>query len=92
MAFTIAVTRRAQRRLDRSTAELRARLETAIDHLATDPRHRGVAALVGGGGLRKYRVRVGDHRIVFEIDDDRKIVYVMRIGHRDSIYPDSRRA
>ena len=92
MAFAIAVTRRAQRRLDRSTAELRARLETAIDQLATDPRHRGMAALKGGGGLRKFRVRVGDHRIVFEIDDDRKIVYIMRIGHRDSINSDTRRA
>ena len=91
MAWAIVVTRRAQRQLDRSTPELRARLETAIDRLATDPRHRGVAALKGGGVGRKYRVRVGDHRVVFEIDDDRQIVYIVRIGHRDSIYPDSRR-
>jgi mRNA interferase RelE/StbE len=92
VAYAVAVTRRAQRQLDRSPAELRARFEAAIDRLATDPRHRGVAALTGGGFLRKYRVRVGDHRVVFEIDDGQKIVYIMRIGRRDSIYPDSRGA
>ena len=92
MAYAIAVTRRAQHQLDHSTVELRARFEAAIERLATNPRHRGVAALKGGGVLRKYRVRVGDYRVVFEIDDGQRIVYIVRVGPRDSIYPDYRRA
>ena len=33
-----------------------------------------------------YRLRVGDYRIVYKIDDDRLIVLVVRIGHRKDIY------
>ena len=38
------------------------------------------------GGNERYRVRVGDFRIVYGIDDNRRIVDVVKIGHRREVY------
>jgi mRNA interferase RelE/StbE len=58
----------------------------AILGLADDPRHRRVEKLAGRGNL--YRVRSGDYRVVFSIDDDRRIVTIEAIGNRRDIYRD----
>jgi len=41
---------------------------------------------LAGGHLGRYRVRIGDNRIMFEVDDANRIVYIVSIGHRDRIY------
>ena len=59
------------------------RILARIDGLATDPRPSGVEKLTGVEG---WRIRVGDYRVVYTIDDARRIVTVTRIGQRGSIY------
>jgi mRNA interferase RelE/StbE len=62
---------------------LRNRIQTAIDDLATDPRPSGAVKLAG---RNDYRIRVGDHRIVYGIDDPSRVVLVARIAHRREVY------
>jgi mRNA interferase RelE/StbE len=54
-----------------------------IDRLAAEPRPHGSTKLAGRSD---YRVRVGDWRIVYEVDDERRRVVVIRIAHRSDVY------
>ncbi|MXY84583.1 MAG: type II toxin-antitoxin system RelE/ParE family toxin [Gemmatimonadetes bacterium] len=56
-----------------------ARIRAATDN----PRPRGVEKL---SGLDRYRVRQGAYRIIYSIEDDALIVYVVKVGHRSTIY------
>lgn len=38
------------------------------------------------GERRTYRVRTGDHRIVYDVHDDRLVIQVVRVGHRSDVY------
>ena len=51
--------------------------------LGSDPRPSGSQKLVG---LEAYRIRVGDHRVIYEIDDAMRIVVVVRVRHRREVY------
>jgi mRNA interferase RelE/StbE len=55
-----------------------------IGKLAANPRPGGFKKMVDAGGL--YRVRVGDYRVVYAVDDTARIVTVAAIGGRDDIY------
>ena len=59
------------------------RILTAIQSLADDPRPPGAKKL---SGQERYRLRQGNYRILYEIEDDRLIVCVVRIGHRRDVY------
>ena len=81
--YKVELRRRAQRALDRlPKTDLHAVIE-AIKDLAQSPRPRGVEK-VRSAGL--WRIRQGDYRIVYFIDDNQKLVTVVRIGHRREIY------
>ena len=71
---------RVLRKLD---PQVRRRVQGAIALLAQDPRPPGARALQGRPGLR---VRVGDYRIVYTVEDDVLLVLVVRLGHRRDIY------
>jgi mRNA interferase RelE/StbE len=62
---------------------LRRRLVAAIEGLATDPRPTGCEKLAGA--LEAYRIRQGDYRAVYAIDDKARIVTVVKIGHRREV-------
>lgn len=51
--------------------------------LPADPRPHGVEKL---GGQERYRVRQGDYRIAFEIEDEVLTVIAVKIGHRRGVY------
>ena len=61
----------------------RQRLVRKIDSLANDPRPPGCKKLAGS---ERYRIRQGCYRIVYEIQDQQLIVYVVKIGDRKSVY------
>lgn len=69
------------RKLDRPTAR---RILNAIEKLSTDPLPSGRIQLKDGHG--ELRIRVGDYRIIYDIQDDELIVLVLRVGHRRGIY------
>jgi mRNA interferase RelE/StbE len=55
----------------------------AIDSLAENPRPTGCRRL---RGRKDWRVRVGDYRIIYGIDDDRRIVEILSAAHRREIH------
>lgn len=59
------------------------RLDAAIDELAEDPRPPNSIKLSGREG---YRLRVGDYRALYRVDDAQQEVTVTRVGHRRDIY------
>ena len=59
------------------------RILAAIEALADDPRPPGTKKL---SGQERYRVRQGNYRILYEIEDGRLIVCVVRIGDRRDVY------
>ncbi|MBK9529264.1 MAG: type II toxin-antitoxin system RelE/ParE family toxin [Acidobacteria bacterium] len=59
------------------------RILSSIDTLAADPRPPGCEKL---SGQERYRIRQGVYRIIYEIEDDRLIVTVVRVGHRGQVY------
>jgi len=61
----------------------RQRVAKRIEALAEDPRPPGCKKL---SGSERYRVRQGSYRIVYAIEDDELIVYVVKIGDRKSVY------
>lgn len=63
---------------------LRARIVSRIQRLVQTPRPRGSQKLAGEG--ERYRIRQGRHRIVYSVDDARRIVEVVKIGHRREVY------
>jgi len=70
--------------IKRSAAkELEVRIAAKIQHLSTEPRPVGAEKL---SGEEKYRIRQGDYRVLYEIDDQAKTVTVVRIGHRGDVY------
>ncbi len=83
MSFSIGIKESAARELRRVAGPDRARIVAAIDRLAETPR-LGTALKGDLRGLR--RLRVGDWRIVYEVQDDALIVLVVRVGHRREVY------
>lgn len=60
------------------------RVKRAIAHLAEDPRPSGAVEVKGSGGA--LRIRVGDYRIVYDVNDTELVVLVINVGHRREIY------
>lgn len=73
----------AARALRNLAPQVRRRVQGAIALLAEDPRPPGARALQGRPGLR---VRVGDYRIIYTVEDDVLLVVVVRLGHRRDVY------
>jgi mRNA interferase RelE/StbE len=61
----------------------RQRIVGKIEALSDDPRPAGCEKL---SGRERYRVRHGVYRIVYAIEDDRLVVFVVEAGHRSSVY------
>lgn len=82
--YRVALTTSAERELRQLSAELVARIWPRIERLASVPRPSGCKKLKGGD--REWRIRVGDYRIVYEIDDKAKTIDITRIAHRRDVY------
>jgi mRNA interferase RelE/StbE len=81
--YTVTVLPAAHRGMKAVPADVQRRIIDGLDRLSENPRPPGARRL---GGPGPYRTRVGDYRIVYEIDDDRRHVRVIRIGHRREVY------
>ena len=82
-AYRIELRPAAVRALRKLDPRVRQRVQGAIALLAQDPRPPGARALQGRSGLR---VRVGDYRIIYTVEDDVLLVVVVRLGHRRDVY------
>jgi len=73
--------RKALGKIDKAN---RRRVLARIERLADDPRPPGAAMLKGRHG--DWRIRAGDYRVIYTIQDDVLLVLVIEVGHRSSIY------
>lgn len=84
-AHTVEVELKAAKELGKIQNPNRARIFAKIKDLAVEPRPDGVVKL---SGLNAYRLRVGDYRIVYTIEDSIRIVTIIRISNRSNVYQD----
>ena len=83
MSFSIRIKESAAKDLKRVAKPERTRIVATIDRLAESP-HLGTALKGDMRGLR--RIRIGDHRVLYEVRGDELIVLVVRIAHRGDAY------
>ncbi len=74
----------ARRSLDRLPQRVRLRIQRAVDSLTVNPRGPGSIKLRGRIDL--WRVRMGDYRVIYAVDDGAHRVVVLRIDHRRDVY------
>lgn len=84
--YHLKIKRSAERDLKRLPRSLLLRLNRQILALREDPRPTGTRKLKGK--LKGWRVRVGDYRIVYQIDDSLHTVTIIRVRHRRNVYGD----
>jgi mRNA interferase RelE/StbE len=73
----------AAKEIERLPSVVLKRIIEKIESLATNPRPQGCKKL---SGEEKYRVRVGQYRILYEIMDDMLVIYVVKVSHRKDVY------
>ena len=83
MAYEVFILPRAQKELAHLPKQNYGRVRDLISNLADNPRPTGCKKLTGRQG---WRVRSGDYRVIYEIDDSNKRVIVLDVGHRKDIY------
>ena len=82
--YRVEFASRAQRMFRNLTADVQRRLDPALQGLRQDPRPPGCKKLSGDESV--WRIRVGDYRIVYQIQDNELLVLVVKVGHRRDIY------
>jgi mRNA interferase RelE/StbE len=82
-SYSVRIGPRAEREIEALPKRDRQRVVRRVNALAADPRPPGCEKLRGTDG---YRVRQGDYRILYTIDDEVRIVAVYRVQHRRGAY------
>jgi mRNA interferase RelE/StbE len=82
--YLVSLTSSSEKELRGLPANVISRIVPRLEQLATIPRPHGCKKLAGGQD--EWRIRVGDYRIVYEINDEGKRVDVTRIAHRREVY------
>jgi mRNA interferase RelE/StbE len=82
-SYRLLIKPTAVKELEALPAKDRRRIVPRIEGLASEPRPHGCEKL---SGLEQYRVRQGDYRVVYGVDDEARVVIVVKIGHRRDVY------
>ena len=83
-SYRVALTSSAEKELTGLPKKVIARIVARLERLVSVPRPPGCKKLKGGD--KEWRIRVGDYRIVYVIDDSGRAVDVTRIAHRRDVY------
>lgn len=82
--YDVLLTVRARKETRRLDPQVLRRIAKSIDQLAENPRPPGSLKVKTSEGL--WRIRVGDWRIGYEIDDQKRMITVVTVGHRREFY------
>ena len=82
-SYSLVIKRSAERELRRLPKANLSRVVQRIRELAHNPRPSGSEKL---SGQDRYRVRQGDYRVVYSVDDEERLVEIVKIGHRREVY------
>ncbi|HUU13045.1 MAG TPA: type II toxin-antitoxin system RelE/ParE family toxin [Terriglobia bacterium] len=83
MSYSLFILRQAQKELSKLPGEAYIRIREAVRALAQEPRPSGCRKLTARDG---WRVRVGDYRVIYEIDNRERRVTILHVGHRRDVY------
>lgn len=84
MTYSVEIAPAAKRQIKKLSKDIQRLVIERLEQLAEIPRPLGVLKMEGEESL--YRIRVGDYRIIYEIQDKVLLIVVVKIGHRSSIY------
>lgn len=84
MKYRVAFMPSAEREFLRLPFRERTRIGCRVETLADNPRPVGCVKLSGGTGF--WRIRVGDYRVIYTIEDKQLVVAVMEVAHRREVY------
>lgn len=82
--YEVYLERAAERDLSRLSPDDYCRIIPHIKDLSSNPRPAGCRKIVGSE--RDWRIRIGNHRVIYEIDDKVKAIKIMRVKHRREAY------
>ena len=83
MKYAVRIVPAAETEMDKLPTPVHTRVSRRILSLEDNPRPRGAKKL---SGHEEYRLRVGDYRVLYTIDDKRRMVTVFAVGHRREVY------
>ena len=81
--YRLEVSHTAHRQISKLPAQTQDRINIAIARLAKNPRPPGVKKLTARDG---YRIRMGDYRVLYRIDDSERVVIIYRVMGRGNVY------
>jgi mRNA interferase RelE/StbE len=84
MNYTIIVPKTVQKQLDALPNDVHERIAIKIQQLAEEPRPAGVVKMKGSDN--EYRIRIGDYRVRYEINDEELILLLLQCKHRRDVY------
>ncbi len=84
--YTLTFARSARKELERLQPQLTGRILLKIEALTQTPRPPGSIKLQGEDNL--WRIRIGDYRVIYAINDSSKVVDISVIRHRRDVYRD----
>lgn len=83
MVYRLELETRALKELKSLARDRRELISAVLDDLERDPRPPGAKKLSGSDG---WRVRKGDYRVLYTVDDSSRLIRIYRIGHRREVY------
>ena len=83
MSYSLFIEKSAQKELSKIPHPDRKKIIAAIKILENDPHPAGSKKL---SGRAAWRMRIGNYRVIYEINDDKLIILVVKIGHRQGVY------
>ena len=83
MKYEVRIISAAEREMDKLPTPVHMRISRRILSLEDNPRPRGAKKL---SGREEYRLRVGDYRVLYTIDDDGCMVTIFAVGHQREVY------
>ncbi len=83
MSYQLSIPRSVTKAIEKLPDQVYDRVDAAILALKEEQHPRGSRKLSGGD---EYRVRVGDYRIIYAVDDTAELVEVVRVAHRREVY------
>ncbi len=82
--YVVEFVRSARKELEALPARVVRRVLWAIGELEDEPRPHGTTKLAGSEDT--YRIRVGQYRVIYEVDDEARAVLITRVRHRKDAY------
>ena len=82
--YKVVVSKSAVKELSKQSSAINNRIIKAALNLSENPRPQGSKKLKGGSDT--WRIRIGDYRMIYAIDDEILIVDIRKVGHRKDIY------